>query len=330
MGKVLTISIAAYNVEGTIRKALDSIRDAGVPDEIEVLIVNDGSTDRTSQIAKEYESALPGTFRVIDKENGGYGSTINCGVREAKGRYFKQLDGDDWFVPERLADLTAVLNDTDADLVVTQVLRHDEGSGEEVLRDYLPDQAEETVSFEHVTVPGLLPMHSVTYKTALLRQTGRPITEHCFYTDIEYAMYPVPLVQTVLALHMPVYVYRIGVEGQSVSASGIAKHYKEHRKVLGHIFRFYDEHADMCASKRDLVLNRIKMELSRHLKYICMLPVSAQHCREFRGFVRMVRRRYPEILAETASFSRFTALAGKADGLAYPLLCILVRTGLAD
>ena len=101
MGKLLTISIAAYNVEKFIKKTLDSlIVDS---DELEVLIVNDGSKDETLKIAKEYEIKYPNIFRAIDKENGGYGSTINTGIIEATGKFFKQLDGDDWFETESIA-----------------------------------------------------------------------------------------------------------------------------------------------------------------------------------------------------------------------------------
>ena len=96
--KVLTVSIAAYNVEDYLKKCLDSFVDEGNPlmNAVEVIIVSDGSKDNTVSIAKEYQEKYPDTFVLIDKENGGYGSTINASLKKATGKYFKLVDGDDW------------------------------------------------------------------------------------------------------------------------------------------------------------------------------------------------------------------------------------------
>lgn len=96
MEKILTVTIPSYNVEKYLRQTLDSFLAEEILEEIEVLIVDDGSKDGTAAIGKEYEKNYPGTFRVISKENGGHGSTINRGIQEAKGQYFKVVDGDDW------------------------------------------------------------------------------------------------------------------------------------------------------------------------------------------------------------------------------------------
>ena len=97
MDKLLTISIAAYNVESTLEDALSPFCECENKDKLEVLIIDDGSKDETAEIGKEYERQHPDIFRVISKKNGGWGSTLNVGIQEGKGRYFKQLDGDDYF-----------------------------------------------------------------------------------------------------------------------------------------------------------------------------------------------------------------------------------------
>ena len=75
MGKILSISIAAYNAENDIRRCVDSLMDTPVAEQLDVIIVNDGSKDMTLQIAREYETRYPDIVRVIDKENGGHGLT---------------------------------------------------------------------------------------------------------------------------------------------------------------------------------------------------------------------------------------------------------------
>ena len=93
--KLLSISIAAYNAESTLEKCVNSMIESRYRRKLEILIINDGSTDNTVKIAKNYENKYPDTVRVIDKENGGHGSTINAGISVATGLYFKIVDADD-------------------------------------------------------------------------------------------------------------------------------------------------------------------------------------------------------------------------------------------
>lgn len=97
MDKILTVVIPTYNMERYLRYCLDSLCVGRGSDALEVLVINDGSTDSSSAIAHEYEQKSPGIFRVIDKENGNYGSCVNRGLTEAKGKYIKILDADDSF-----------------------------------------------------------------------------------------------------------------------------------------------------------------------------------------------------------------------------------------
>ena len=121
--KILTISVAAYNVESYIAENLDSILITDVRDEIEVLVVDDGGNDGTLEIARKYEEQYPGIIRAVHKENGGYGSVQNYSMQNASGRFFKILDGDDWVDREGLTKLVEYLRDTKADAVVTDYLK---------------------------------------------------------------------------------------------------------------------------------------------------------------------------------------------------------------
>ena len=115
--KTLSISIAAYNAEKWLSKCLDSFCVPDVMDYLDVIIVNDGSSDGTSEVACKYITAYPDTFRLINKDNGGHGSTINASIPNAIGKYYKIVDADDWVENDGLIDLINKLNSIDADVV---------------------------------------------------------------------------------------------------------------------------------------------------------------------------------------------------------------------
>ena len=124
MEKILTIVIPTYNMESYLRKCLDSliIDDKDLFERLEVLVINDGSKDASSAIAHEYQDKYPHVIRVIDKENGHYGSCVNQGLKEASGVYFRILDADDWFDTETFTNFISLLLTLDVDLVVTDFI----------------------------------------------------------------------------------------------------------------------------------------------------------------------------------------------------------------
>lgn len=130
MEKILTVTIPSYNVEQYLRQTLDSFLAQEILEEIEVLIIDDGSKDHTAAIGKEYERKYPDTFRVISKKNGGHGSTINRGIQEASGRYFKVVDGDDWVNTEDFVKLVKALKSCTAEYVVTNYYEVNDRTGE--------------------------------------------------------------------------------------------------------------------------------------------------------------------------------------------------------
>lgn len=113
MEKLLTIVIPVYKVERYIRKCQDSlIVSDDLMGQLEVLVINDGTPDRSAEIAKEFEKKYPSVFRVIDKENGNYGSCINRGLKEARGKYIRICDGDDSYDSVALCKLLKILERT--------------------------------------------------------------------------------------------------------------------------------------------------------------------------------------------------------------------------
>ena len=131
MNKIVSISIAAYNVENFLDETLSSLFCPDVLDDIEVFIVNDGSKDATADIARKYVEKCPTSFFLIDKNNGGYGSTINASVLKATGKYFRLLDGDDWFDKTELIKYISALKKTDSDLVITDFVKRIQTTKEE-------------------------------------------------------------------------------------------------------------------------------------------------------------------------------------------------------
>ena len=119
MEKLLTIVVPAYNVEKYIKNCLDSFIDLSVLRSLEILIVDDGSTDSTASLAHTYEQKYPYSFKVLSKENGGHGSTINYAIPRATGKYFKVVDGDDWLDKSLLPQFVQLLKHTHSDVIST-------------------------------------------------------------------------------------------------------------------------------------------------------------------------------------------------------------------
>lgn len=173
--KILTIVIPTYNMEQYLHRCLDSlIVDGGHRDLLEVLVINDGSKDGSSLIAHGYQERYPELFRVIDKENGNYGSCVNRGLREAQGKYVKMLDADDRFFTEGLTVLLDNLCRQDADLVLTDYLTENLKGKVLSERQYhlVPGR---TLDFDEVCLAKSLEnfqMHGVCYKRRFLLSIG--------------------------------------------------------------------------------------------------------------------------------------------------------------
>lgn len=221
--KILSVSIAAYNVEKYLGIALDSIVACPLADEVETIVVNDGSKDGTLSIAKDYARRYPNVVRVIDKENGGYGSTINASIQEASGKYYRLLDGDDWFDSDELAKLVRYLETAEADAVVTKYrsVRGDDEKDIDLDHPYdgvvYPIGLHLKDSYSH---------HMMVFRTSVLRPvlSMYPITEHANYTDMEYLLKAVTSMKSIAYYDANVYRYRLGRKGQSVELESWFSH----------------------------------------------------------------------------------------------------------
>lgn len=240
--KILTISIAAYNVGRFINQALDSLIDERIIDELEIIVVNDGSTDNTLSIVEEYKKKYPKSFVIVDKENGGYGSTINSSLKIAKGKYYKLLDGDDWYDTECLVELMTDLKVVNSDLVIMPCIEYIDDTKEKNMVDALDEMEEKNeFTFENYPFDARLSHHQVCFRTDSIRNKGIIIRENCFYTDTEYLLKCLSKCKTIIKIDLPIYIYRIGLDEQSMSLSGLNRHYKDVVKYYKEMIRYYNE-----------------------------------------------------------------------------------------
>jgi len=194
---------------------------------LEVLVINDGSKDRSSEIAHSYQEKYPKTFRVIDKENGNYGSCINRGLKEAEGKYIKILDADDWFDTKNFEEFLKLLSIIDVDCVMSDMIQVDEdGNTISQWRYSLPK--EQSCSLEELLKldqSELLWMHCVAYKTRNLRSIHYQQTEGISYTDQEWLFLPMASCESIIYFPKTVYKYLTGRDGQTMNPEVYYKNY---------------------------------------------------------------------------------------------------------
>ncbi|BDR53402.1 hypothetical protein KIM372_13090 [Bombiscardovia nodaiensis] len=320
---VLTVSIAAYNVEGSIRTALDSLLSPSVVPLLEVLVIDDGGSDGTLAIAREYQDRFPGCVRAIHKPNAGYGSVINTAIDQARGRYVKQLDGDDWFHTDSLVALVELLSHSQADYVLTPRLNVSADTGAEELVDCLPGYQPALYDFEDLSFTRAIGMHEVTCRTELLRQSGVRLDEHCLYTDIELVYLPLASVQTLQVTHLPLYCHRVGVDGQSISRSGVRAHYREHELVFWRLLECYQQLPEDKRGQRKLFRQRLVDEICGQFHWFCFLRPSYQHWKALRAFERQLQTRCPDLLEGASRASKHVRALRFCRGFFYPLVYIL-------
>ena len=186
MNKILSISVAAYNAEKYLKKCLDSFCVPEIMSDIEVLIINDGSTDKTSEISAEYVSKYPDTFILINKENGGHGSTINTGIKAATGKFFKLVDADDWVEREGIIDLVKKAGCCTADAIISPYYKFFITGKDLQLQKVFYNKSNESCYINHeievkkVAEECEFSLPSLTFRTSLLKDNFTEITEIAF------------------------------------------------------------------------------------------------------------------------------------------------------
>lgn len=258
-------------MERYLNQCLDSLLTSNIED-IEILVINDGSTDNTSFIAHDYVTRYPRSIRVIDKENGHYGSCINRGLKEAEGKYIKILDADDSFDKNNLESYIEFLKKADSDVILNDYNIVDE-EGKVTMEKPLPrisnlensefKEAQEALFHQNMA------MHAVAFKRELLINIHYYQTEKVAYTDQEWIFLPILSSTSFSQVPFVVYRYLIGREGQSVDSATITKAMSLQFK---HFSKRLDDYStvarDLTAEKREYAFRRMRYSMVNTFKCI--------------------------------------------------------------
>ena len=262
--KLISFAVPSYNSEAYLRKCVDSLIPGG--EEVEILIVDDGSTDSTPQIADEYERDHPGMIRAIHKENGGHGSAVNAGIENATGLFFKVVDSDDWVDEKaypRVLDTLRRFIDQPLDLLISNFIYDKAGTQHKHVMSYrhaLPADRvfgwEETHRFRKGQY---MLMHSVIYRTQLLRDCGLSLPRHTFYVDELYVYVPLKNVERMYYLDVDFYHYFIGREDQSVQEDVMIRRIDQALRVNRMLVAAVDPYTVEPPCRRNYMINYLEI-----------------------------------------------------------------------
>lgn len=243
--KLITFAIPCYNSEKYMSKAIKSLLD--FIDDIEIVIINDGSKDRTLEMANKFKKQYPKDIKVIDKENGGHGSGVNAGLKIAEGLYYKVLDSDDWVDHDALDKTIKTLKKLKkrnkcVDMFIVNYV-YEKGDKPKVVRYNKVLPKDKIFGWNEVgkfKTGEYLLMHSVLYKTELLKKSGLKLPEHTFYVDNIFVYYPLPQIKTMYYLDVDFYRYYIGRDDQSVNEKNMIKRIDQQLFVTKEMINFFD------------------------------------------------------------------------------------------
>lgn len=299
MKKILSIIVPTYNMEAYLDKCLSSLivgdAESELMEMLEVLVVNDGSTDRSSEIAHSYEERFPNTFRVIDKENGNYGSCINAALPQTNGTYVKVLDADDSVDTENITEFLQLLGDCDADVVlhyansvrVNGMVSGNYGVSPNFFEYF--EKGRTCFTFrELVERDGFHPMmHNTTYRTQILKDMNYRQLEGVSYTDNQWMFVPMTKCCSVVLYPKAIYKYLIGREGQTVSKDVLHSHFDDELMMRSQLLREYLAYDGDGAGRRYL---KNKFHDSVKYAYLCnIFEEYSYYEKDIRRYDRMLR-----------------------------------------
>ncbi|MDO4759836.1 MAG: glycosyltransferase family 2 protein [Candidatus Saccharibacteria bacterium] len=252
MGKyILTIVITAYNSAKTIKAAVDSIKHTECFGKIEVIIVNDGSTDNSQAVIEKIAKGVTNIV-VINQDNRGHGGAVNSGISRAHGKYFRVLDGDDAMNGKNLDLLIKELENENSDIIFSNYFE----KNKQTKTVSWSDKAE----FKNIAIDDALNgtegimLPFITVKTDLIKKIK--LTEKVYYDDQEYDFWCTLYAATASYISAPIYIYNVGSSDQSISHASMAKHIKDHEKICLNLLGFYEKHKGQLGNIRSKIVEK--------------------------------------------------------------------------
>ena len=273
--KVLTIAIPVYNTENYIKRCLDSIIIDEIINDIEIILVNDGSKDNSIDILNSYKNKYKESIIVIDKENGGHGSTINAALEKATGKYFRVLDSDDWFNSQDFETFVKLLKKEDVDLVITNYRKEHvyNNLSEKICWKKLEEN--KIYEFDKINLDLLekeyFVMANSTYKTEILKKSNLKLLEKTFYVDMQYNIMPIKNLKTFKFIKLDIYRYYIGRPEQSMNLDNFVKNRTSHEKVMKFLVEYYNENYEkLSKNKEEYIRIILYYMLTTHYYIYCV------------------------------------------------------------
>jgi len=268
--KILTVVIPCYNSQDYMKHCIKSL--LCEREGLEIIIVDDGSTDDTAKIADAYEKKYPETIRAIHQENGGHGEALNTGIKNARGTYIKIVDSDDWVsknafheIMTKLRFFTSEESRVLPDLVISNFVYEKEGKKIKKVMRYHHLPKDELFTWNRFALKGassFLLMHSLLYRVGLLRECRLTLPKHTFYVDNLYAYIPLPYVKTMYYIDVNFYRYYVGRPDQSVNEEVMISRLDQQirvNKLMIDAYRLFDDPRTENPSLRTYMLKDINM-----------------------------------------------------------------------
>ena len=253
--KTLSIIVPCYNSQDYMERCINSLLLGG--ESVEVIIVNDGSVDKTYEIAENYKKLFPQIIKVIHQKNGGHGQAINSGLEKATGTYVKVVDSDDWLEANAYHELLQLLNnhqENSLDMIISNYVYEKVGVKKKKVMKYTRFMPTKQVfGWDDVRFPfgKYLLMHSVIYRTELLKRINLQLPQHTFYVDNLYVFKPLQEVKRMYYLDVDLYRYYIGREDQSVNEDVMISRIDQQIYVNKQLIRHYSntEYPELSVKK---------------------------------------------------------------------------------
>lgn len=340
--KLISFAVPCYNSMDYMRKCIESLLTGG--EDVEIIIVNDGSKDDTLKIANEYKENYPSIISVIDKPNGGHGSGVNAGLKAAAGLYYKVVDSDDWLSTDALKELLDTIKehikaDTLPDLYITNFIYDHVLDNTQYVSQYGKKLPVRTLTdwnnVKKFRRSHMLLMHALLYKREKLLESDTWLPEHTFYVDNLFAYKPLPYMKTIYYLDVNLYHYFIGRSDQSVNKNNFVKRYEQQIRVMRCMADAYtlNEIKQMPKGLKKYMWHSLEVIMMNTIFFTCAADAPERRA-ALKELWQYIKQRDRKLYRKLRSRSYATAvnylpwkMRGWVMGVGYDILCKKVKLG---